>query len=101
MLKQLGDRMDGLIHRSHANHGPKNVSLSEFSPDRDSQMVIQCCDDMGTTFFWSEDATISAGGSLISGQSYKRPPAIYIDPSVFGRIFDSTTILQVFKLANY
>jgi hypothetical protein len=44
--------VNGLAHRGHADHGPEDIGLGELALDRDCKMMmIQCRNDMSTTFF--------------------------------------------------
>jgi len=68
VLQKPGDRVDGSMHRGHADQRPKQARLGERALDRDGQVLIQCRDGMSTTFFRFEVTTLSAGRLLPLGK---------------------------------
>lgn len=101
MLQKLGDRVSGLLHRSHPDQSLKQVDLGELALNWDGQMLIQCRDSTSATSFRFAIATLPAGCLLPLGERHDGTPATHIDLSLFCGFLDSAKNLLALKLAKY
>ncbi len=93
--------MNGLVRRSHPPQSLGQVCLGEPPRNRNAQMLIQCRDDMNTTFFRLKVAILFAGRLLPLGKRHEGAPATLIDLSLLCWFPDSAEDMPVLKLANY